>query len=43
MKITTKIVALAALLTSTTAFAANAGQVAEFCCALGACCGLGCC
>lgn len=43
MKIATKIVALFALVSSTAAFASNSAGVAEFCCALGACCGLPCC
>lgn len=43
MKLTTRLAALGALFTASSALAANGTRVAEFCCALGACCGLGCC
>jgi hypothetical protein len=43
MKIATRIAALFALLGSSAAYAATGEQVHAACCALGVCCGLGCC
>ena len=43
MSMITKIAALAALLSSGAAMAANPQAVAEACCAIGACCGMLCC
>ncbi len=43
MKIASKIAALMALVTSSAAFAAGPAQLVDACCALGVCCGMGCC